>query len=48
VARATRTGNLIWKYRVSSPAPDCDAISPVVGVRQHLGREPLQADVEAI
>jgi hypothetical protein len=36
---------LIWKYRASSPAPDSDAISPVVAVRKHIGREALQGDV---
>ena len=39
------TGRLIWKYRGSSAAPASDAISPVVAVRQHLGRKPLQPDV---
>jgi HKD family nuclease len=39
------TGRPIWKYRGSSAAPASDAISPVVAVRQHLGRKPLQPDV---
>ena len=39
------TGRLIWKYRGSSAAPASDAISPVVAVRQHLGRKPVQPDV---
>jgi hypothetical protein len=29
VARATRTGTLIWKYGASSAAPASDAISPL-------------------